>query len=306
MVKPRGFQPRNCGFESRPDLHGPVAQQAEHATDNREVDRSNRSRSTTSGSSSIWQSTCLGRRGLQVQVLPSRPTSETRKAGVLIGLENRDARKGVGVRSSQSPPYNGVPSLIGKAPGRDPGRCRFESGGSPQIRRSGRAVKGTRLLNERGASPALVRIQASPPIRGDKQDEMIDSHLDCRCKFKHLPVAQLEQSGWLRTSRSGVRVFPGRPHRRVYLIRHYPGDAAPAVLGISVVHRAFNPERKVRFLQGGPRGHSSVGRARRCQRRGRGFDFRCPHHVIEGEVASGGAHNPAAVGSIPAPSTTAR
>ncbi len=28
----------------------------------------------------------------------------------------------------------------------------------------------------------------------------------------HLPVAQLEQSGWLRTSRSGVRVFPGRPH----------------------------------------------------------------------------------------------
>lgn len=50
MVKPRGFQPRNCGFESRPDPHGPVAQQAEHATDNREGDRSNRSRSTT-----LWE-----------------------------------------------------------------------------------------------------------------------------------------------------------------------------------------------------------------------------------------------------------
>ena len=210
---------------------------------------------------------------------------------MLIGLENRDVRKGVGVRSSQSPPHNGVPNLIGKAPGRDPGRCRFESGGSPQIRRSGRAVYGTRLLNERGASPALVRIQASPPIRSGNRDAIIDGHLDCRRKLKHLPVAQLEQSGWLRTSRSGVRGFPGRPL---------------TVLGISVVHRAFNPERKVRFLQGGPRGHSSVGRARRCQCRGRGFDFRCPHHCLEGEVASGGAHNPAAVGSIPAPSTIAR
>ena len=99
MVKPRGFQPRNCGFESRPDLHGPVAQWEEHATDNREGGRSNRSRSTTSGSSSIWQSACLGRRGLQVQILPSRPHSETRKAGVLIGLESRDVRKDVEVRS---------------------------------------------------------------------------------------------------------------------------------------------------------------------------------------------------------------
>ena len=246
-----------------------------------------------------------------------RTNMETRKAGVLIGLENRDVRKGVGVRSSQSPPHDGVPSLIGKAPGRDPGRCRFESGGSPQTRRSGRAVKGTRLLNERGASPALVRIQASPPSRSGNRDAIIDRHLDCRRKFRHLPVAQLEQSGWLRTSRSGVRVFPGRPLRQP--IRRL-GIIRLAVLGISVVHRAFNPERKVRFLQGGPRGHSSVGRARRCHRRGRGFDHRCPHHirrgrgfdfrcphqVLEGEVASGGAHNPAAVGSIPAPSTTAR
>ena len=210
---------------------------------------------------------------------------------MLIGLENRDVLRGVGVRSSQSPPRNGVPSLIGKAPGRDPGRCRFESGGSPQIRRSGRAVKGTRLLNERGASPALVRIQASPPNRSGDRNAIIDGHPDCRRKLIHLPVAQLEQSGWLRTSRSGVRVFPGRPL---------------SALGIAAVQRAFNPQTGVRFSQGGPRGHSSDGRARRCHRRGRGFDHRCPHHIDEGEVASGGAHNPAAVGSIPAPSTTAR
>lgn len=31
-------------------------------------------------------------------------TQETRKAGVLIGLENRDVLRGVGVRSPQSPP----------------------------------------------------------------------------------------------------------------------------------------------------------------------------------------------------------
>ena len=57
-----------------------------------------------------------------------------------------------------------------------------------------------------------------------------------------------------------------------------PGQANFTAFGIVAVHPAFNPERKVRFLQGGPRGHSSVGRARRCQRRGRGFDLRCPHH----------------------------
>ena len=57
----------------------------------------------------------------------------------------------------------GEPSLIGKAPGRDPGRCRFKSGGSPQTWKSGRAVQGARLLNERGLRPTQVRILALPP-----------------------------------------------------------------------------------------------------------------------------------------------
>ena len=119
------------------------------------------------------------------------------------------------------------------------------------------------MLNERGASPALVRIQASPPSRSVKQDELIDAQLDCRCKVTHLPVAQLEQSGWLRTSRSGVRVFPGRPL---------------SALGIVAVQRAFNPQTGVRFSQGGPRWHGSDGRARPCDGRGRAFESPQPCH----------------------------
>ena len=39
---------------------------------------------------------------------------ETRKAGVLIGLENREGLRAVGVRSSPPLPNNGEHSLMGK------------------------------------------------------------------------------------------------------------------------------------------------------------------------------------------------
>ena len=70
---------------------------------------------------------------------------EARKVGVLIGPENRDVGNDVGVRSPQPPPNDGERSLIGKAPGCDPGRCRFDPGGSPHVERWPSLVQGAWL-----------------------------------------------------------------------------------------------------------------------------------------------------------------
>ena len=168
MVKPRGFQPRNCGFESRPDPHGPIAQQAEHATDNREVDRSNRSRSTTflgvaqrsrapaleaggrrcesclpdqfRGHSSTGRATGFHPVGCRIETGCPLQLRRLARLACLSVLKTVMPGRAWGFDPSSLRHNTGEPSLIGKAPGRDPGRCRFKSGGSPQIRRSGRAV----------------------------------------------------------------------------------------------------------------------------------------------------------------------
>lgn len=64
-----------------------------------------------SGSSSAWSEHLPWKQGVagsspafQTNVSMPERYKETRMAGVLIGLENRDALTGVGVRSSQSPP----------------------------------------------------------------------------------------------------------------------------------------------------------------------------------------------------------
>lgn len=64
--------------------------------------------------------------------------------------------------------------------------------------------------------------------------------------------------------------------RLVRAVCVWPDSPSITVLGLVVEHRTFNPATGVRIPQDGPCGYSSNGRARRCHRRGCGFDFRCP------------------------------
>ena len=101
------------------------------------------------------------------------------------------------------------------------------------------------MLNERAARPTRVGIPVSLPITAR---------------------SSAEQSGWLLTSRSGVRISPGRPS---------------SVLGIVAVHPAFNRKRGVRFSQDGPfAAVAQRSRARPCEGRGHKFESCQPRQIL--------------------------
>ena len=130
----------------------------------------------------------------------------------------------------------------------------------------------------------------------------------------HLPVAQLEQSGWLRTSRSGVRVFPGRPHTPSLAYRLCTGlltrrgrfDSGP-LDHCPVAQQAERRSYKADVGGSKPSRATNItavaqrNRARPCDGRGRAFKSSpaCQHtrRVRNGQVRG---CNPRYAGSSPA------
>ena len=175
-----------------------------------------------------------------------RPGSraKARSAGTVGGNEGALLRKpmtGAGQARRPHMDSSECSSACVRAPGSEPGGPWFESTHSDHFRRR---LTPTRLF---GCSSVEERHVASRRGRG------FDPHRP----LQHAPIAQLDQSTWIRPRRLGIRVLPGAPlfGDRSSMAEHRVVGAVVSVRFRSVtpILRAWRNGKTHRFQKPAPR-----------------------------------------------------